>query len=68
MQHQIQPGDHIHLRAYGSEIIERVVVKADDEVVYVCRPSELEQATHENRAPMSIGFKRSAILQSEEKV
>jgi hypothetical protein len=59
---EIKPGDRVRLRAYGDEVIERVVIEPRGDVIYVCRESERESAAAERRDPLMVGFRRSAVL------
>ncbi|MFN0149005.1 MAG: hypothetical protein ACKVT1_21080 [Dehalococcoidia bacterium] len=56
--------DIVRLVAYDGEIITRVAVREEDDVVLVCRPEELETAQREHREPRLVGFPKRSIVAS----
>ena len=54
----------IRLVAFGGEIITRVAVSEEDDVVLVCRPEELAIAHREHREPRLVGFPKCDIVAS----
>jgi hypothetical protein len=61
MKRNYQSGQKIRLRSSQGEI-ERVVVRDLGGILLICRPEEYQRAHEENRAPASIGFKKSDVL------
>jgi hypothetical protein len=59
----IAAGDRVTLRAYGSQVIERICVSVTSSNVYVCLEEEYLAALAEDRAPGCIGFRFSDIIQ-----
>jgi len=62
----MRTGDHVYLRAYGDELIQRRVIAMSDRLVYVCRDDEYEVATREGREPISVGFLLSDVVIGDE--
>ena len=58
-------GERVSLVAYGGRIIERVVVKDLGDLILVSKSEELACAIVEKRAPVSVGFPKSAVLQAK---
>lgn len=56
----------VRLRAYGGEIIERVLLAVERGTVVVCRKEEYEAAERERREPVVIGFPLSDVVESDE--
>ena len=46
--------------------IERVVVEDLGDVLLICRERELHDADAEDREPVAVGFRRSAVLAEEQ--
>lgn len=52
----------IRLRAYGDEIIERVLMDFDRDHVYITTQEEYEAAGREGREPRMVGFRREDVV------
>ena len=63
-QNPVQQGAAADRRGPVLGVIERIVVEDRGEVILVCRSQEFEAAQGEGREPISVGFKRSDILES----
>lgn len=50
-----KPGDFVRVRAYGGEVVPRLVVAVHFKGVLVCRPEEYELSRSEGRAPRTVG-------------
>lgn len=61
MDTQIHEGKEVTVLSAHGQVV-RVVVDVLGDIITVCRREEFEQARAEGRKPISIGFKRSAIL------
>ena len=61
----MQIGQTIRLRAYGDEVLQRVVVSEVEDTVYVCMQQEFEAAKADNRAPKCVGFNRKFIIHAQ---
>ena len=61
MTSQLIAGMDVHLIAHGDITITRVVVSVEDDVYFVCKREEFEQANKEGREPVCIGFRREYI-------
>ena len=61
MYEQLQRGQAVTVNAYGGKQPRVIVVEDCGEVVLICKPREFEDALAENREPLSVGFRRSAV-------
>lgn len=55
-------GEKIKLRAFGGEIIERILVRDCGDVVEITREDEYIKAQNENRLPVVVGFKKADMV------
>lgn len=58
----LERGTRVIVNAYGGKRPYVIVVEDRGDVVLICKPSEFESATAENRQPMAVGFHREDIL------
>jgi len=57
----MQTGQEVTLSSHHGPI-KRVVVRDLGEVLLVCRPDEFDSAQKERREPISVGFRKSAVI------
>jgi hypothetical protein len=55
----------IRLRAYGNEIIERVLLAVENGRVVICTREEYETALREDREPTAISFRSEDVVWDE---
>jgi len=51
-------GKKVSVIADGDVVIDRIVVSVENDVYFVCKREEFEQAKLEDRDPICIGFRR----------
>jgi hypothetical protein len=62
MREQLRRGQSVKVRAYGGEILERIVVTDLGRTVIVSNEQDSHGAARENREPDGIGFPRKDVL------
>lgn len=55
-------GHKIRVRAFKDEILERIVVLDQGDVVLITREEEYNAALKEGRQPISVGFKKADVI------
>ena len=55
-------GKKVSVIADGDVVIERIVVSVENDVYFVCKREEFEQAKLEDRDPICIGFRREYVV------
>jgi hypothetical protein len=62
MNSQLERGQPVKVRAYGGEILERVVVKDLGRTVIIADAQEFHRAISDNREPDGVGFPRKDVI------
>ena len=59
----MEAGNIVRLRAYGGEVLERVVAGFKGKTVLICTEAEYERAKKEAREPEAIGWPADDVLE-----
>ena len=65
MRQQLHPGQYVTVNAFRGKRPTVTVVEDRGDVVLICKPEEYDRARSENRIPVSIGFHREDIIETE---
>jgi len=63
---KLDRGTLVSLRAFNSQVIERIVISSTDTHVNVCLSKEWDAAKVERREPACVGFHKSDVIQTNE--
>jgi hypothetical protein len=61
MKPELEKGQRVTVDTFGGAKAEKIVVEDLGETVLICRPEEFEAAKAQNRAPISIAFRKEYV-------